>query len=96
MKINFYIALGFLLSVSLASAQNTSEVPATKVEKEMIVANSASEAEATNSDVILISADELKQTVARGASDIRKYLTRERKAGNISVVFPKSNKALKA
>ncbi|MCB4809188.1 hypothetical protein LG651_13095 [Tamlana sp. 62-3] len=97
MKTNLYIFLVFLLSVSFASAQNTSEVTET-VKIVTVENNNDSIATSMNNDseTLLIDANELKQTIARGTSDIRKYLTRERSAGNISVVFPRSNKAVKA
>ncbi|KJD34933.1 hypothetical protein PW52_12575 [Tamlana sedimentorum] len=97
MKTNLYILLVFLLSVSFASAQNTSEV--TETVNTVTVENDneiiATQVKIEN-ETLLIDADELKKTIARGASDIRKYLIRERNAGNITVVFPKSNKAVKA
>ncbi|KJD34652.1 hypothetical protein PK35_02445 [Tamlana nanhaiensis] len=99
MKTNLYIFLVLLLSVSFASAQNTSEVTTIETVTVVSVENDndtiATEVN-TEKETLLIDAAELKQTIARGASDIRKYLTRERKAGNITVVFPKSNKAVKA
>jgi hypothetical protein len=47
-------------------------------------------------DSILIDYSKLKTTISRSSSDIRIYLNRKRKAGNISFVFPQINKAVKA
>lgn len=47
-------------------------------------------------DSLLIDTSELKTSISRSSSDIRVYLNRKRKAGNISFVFPKINKAVRA
>lgn len=69
------------ISVSIEDTNATSSV-------EVITVN--------ESDSLLIDATELKKSIARSSSDIRIYLNRKRKAGNISLVFPKINKAVKA
>ena len=45
---------------------------------------------------LLIDASKLKTTISRSSSDIRIYLNRKRNVGNISLVFPAINKAVKA
>ncbi|WP_345277665.1 hypothetical protein [Litoribaculum gwangyangense] len=45
---------------------------------------------------LLIDTIQLRASIARSSSDIRIYLIRKRNEGNISLVFPKINKAVKA
>lgn len=47
-------------------------------------------------DSLLIDNSKLKTSISRSSSDIRVYLNRKRNAGNISFVFPKINKAVRA
>ena len=93
MKTNFYILIVFLLTVSLGNAQSTDKVENIEVVKTVTVENNDN---ITNEkDILLIDATELKESIARSSSDIRIYLNRKRKVGNISLVFPKINKAVK-
>ncbi|MFL1013383.1 hypothetical protein [Flavisericum labens] len=93
MKTNFYILIVSLLTVSLGNAQSTGKVENIEVVKTVTVENNDN---ITNEkDILLIDATELKESIARSSSDIRIYLNRKRKVGNISLVFPKINKAVK-
>ncbi|MGA1226927.1 MAG: hypothetical protein ACO3VF_06745 [Tamlana sp.] len=102
MKTNFYILLILLFSFSIGNAQSTSEV--VEVETNNTISVSNDDKNTISTDIIntvkkndsLISVEHLKATIARGASDIKIYLTRKRNAGNISFIFPKINKAVKA
>ena len=102
MKTNFYILLILLFSFSFGNAQSTSKVENAEINNVVSVSNddekiTISEAkEVKENDILLIDASEVKESIARGASDIRIYLTKKRKEGNISLVFPKINKAVKA
>ena len=87
---------------SIGNAQNTSSV---EIESNKTISVSIEDDIATSTlevitvkenDSLLIDVTELKKSVARSSSDIRIYLNRKRKAGNISFVFPKINKAVKA
>ena len=100
MKTNLYILLAFLLTVSFASAQTTEKT----VNIETTNSISVNDAENVNlevapykkSDSLLVSPEELKEVLARTNSDIRIYLNLKRKEGNIDLLFPKMNKAVKA
>ncbi|MEC3907614.1 hypothetical protein VOI54_11335 [Tamlana sp. 2201CG12-4] len=105
MKTNFYILLVLLLSFSFGNAQSTEltvEVETTKTvsvsnEDDNMTVTVATEANTVKeNESLLIDTAKLKETLARTNSDIRIYLNRKRKAGNISFVFPKINKAVKA
>jgi len=105
MKTNFYILLILLLSFSFANAQSTSEVAkvetndtvsVSKKDKQVVVTVEKSAQEQNENEVLLIDATQLKESIARSSSDIRIFLNRERKVGNIKLVFPKINKAIKA
>ncbi|ULC58696.1 hypothetical protein MBM09_12325 [Flaviramulus sp. BrNp1-15] len=102
MKTNFYILLIFLISFSLGNAQEVapeieiSEVVSVSIDDKNIPNVDAEIYTNKENDSLLIDANKLKETIARSSSDIRIYLNRERKAGNISFVFPKINKAVKA
>ncbi len=91
MKTNLYILIVFLLTVALGNAQDAEKVATVETAKTVTVENN----ETVNND-LLIDAAELKETVARSSSDIRIYLNKERKVSNITLVFPKINKAVKA
>lgn len=95
MKTNFYILLVLLLSFSLGNAQSNSEVVNSEITNTVSVSND-DDNKVKENDSLLINVNELKGSIARTNSDIRIYLNRERKAGNISFVFPKINKAVKA
>ncbi|NJX15747.1 hypothetical protein [Tamlana crocina] len=92
MKTNLYILIVFLLTVTLGNAQDAEKVATVETAKTVTVEAN----ETVNNDTLLIDAAELKETVARSSSDIRIYLNRQRKVGNITLVFPKINKAVKA
>ncbi len=91
MKTNLYILIVFLLTVTLGNAQDAEKVATLETAKTVTVENN----DTVNND-LLIDAAELKEAVARSSSDIRIYLNRQRKVGNITLVFPKINKAVKA
>ncbi|MEL0457059.1 hypothetical protein WJN01_12545 [Flavobacteriaceae bacterium SZ-1-7] len=100
MKTNFYILLAFLLTVSFASAQ-TNEKAVTAETTNTISVNNTEKvnvevAPVKESDSLLISPAEMKEEMARANSDIRIYLNLKRKEGNIDILFPKMNKAVKA
>ncbi|NJX15745.1 hypothetical protein [Tamlana crocina] len=92
MKTNLYILIVFLLTVTLGNAQDAEKVATVETAKTVTVEAN----ETVNNDTLLIDAAELKETVARSSSDIRIYLNKERKVSNITLVFPKINKAVKA
>lgn len=89
MKTVYFTALILLFSISFCQAQNE----ATEVENPVLEVKE--NVETMDESNMLIDASELKQTIARGSSDIRIYFKRKRKAGNISFVFPKINKPAK-
>lgn len=97
-----YALLILLLTFSIGNAQSTSSVE-TETNKTISVSVEDDNAITTvevitvnENDSLLIDATELKKSIARSSSDIRIYLNLKRKAGNISFVFPKINKAVKA
>jgi len=77
--------------VSLGNAQSAVEVK----NVETVTAVAVEDHKENNIKVLLIDAAELKETIARSTSDIRIYFNRQRKVGNITLVFPKINKAVK-
>jgi len=96
MKTNLYILLLFLFSVSLLNAQANEVLTEIDSNKTTTVLEGESINDTSKNDTLLIDVTEFKETIVRSASDIRIYLNRERKVGNISFVFPKINKAVKA
>ena len=102
MKTNFYILLILLLSFSFGNAQSTSEVIETETINTISVSNDENTSITTEAntvkenDTLLIDAKKLQESISRSSSDIRIYLNRKRKAGNISFVFPRINKAVRA
>ncbi|XCF07378.1 hypothetical protein ABI125_05845 [Tamlana crocina] len=92
MKTNLYILIVFLLTVTLGNAQDGEKIATVETNKTVTVEANDN----VNNDTLLIDAAELKETVARSSSDIRIYLNKERKVSNITLVFPKINKAVKA
>ena len=104
MKTNFYILLILLFSFSIGNAQSVevsselkiSEPISVSINDENVTSVDAEIYTVKENDYLLIDANKLKETIARSSSDIRIYLNRERKVGNISFVFPKINKAVKA
>ena len=103
MKTNIYILLILLLSFSFGNAQSTEA--ALEVETSNTISVSNEDVNITvgteintvkENDSLLIDANTLKASIARTASDIRIYLNQKRKVSNISLLFPKINKATKA
>ncbi|WP_370478128.1 hypothetical protein [Tamlana flava] len=100
MKTNFYILLAFLLTVSFASAQTIEKAVTSETTNTISVNNTekvnVEVAPVKESDSLLVSPAEMKEEIARANSDIRIYLNLKRKEGNIDLLFPKMNKAVKA
>ncbi len=94
MKTNIYILIVFLFSVSFVGAQNTNETSNVTNEDKVFV--SSSEDNTNESKAVFIEASELKEAVAKSTSDIRKYFNKTRNVDNLSLLFPKINKAEKA
>ncbi|MBD0832045.1 hypothetical protein [Aestuariibaculum sediminum] len=101
MKTNIYILIVFLFSVSIASAQNTSKVnnedtivKVSEVSREVVTSNKKV---TNNSNMVeLIDSSEVKEAIAQSTSDIRKYYNKIRNVDNLSLLFPKINKVIKA
>ena len=107
MKTNLYILLVLLFTFSFGNAQSTTEVKANNEinivehvsndKKEINVKSEVNVSkEESNNEILLIDAAQLKETVARGTSDIRLYFNRLRNVDNLNMLFPKINKAQKA
>lgn len=106
MKTNLYILLVLLFSFSLGNAQSASPVfengttyviSVSNEDKNTIsITNNLEVNTNKENESLLIDASSLKASIARSSSDIRIYLIRKRNEGNISLVFPKINKAVKA
>ncbi|WP_406684476.1 hypothetical protein N1F78_01785 [Seonamhaeicola sp. MEBiC1930] len=101
MNKRIYILLVLVLSFTFANAQETTvevNVETTQTISEdndnTVVANDT--LNTSKEEVLLISEDELRASIAGTASDIRTYFNRERKVDNIKLLFPKMNKAIKA
>ena len=93
MKSNFLLILVFILTGTVVSAQETELI------KKNTPSNNSSintQDENTVNELKLIDAAELKSSISKSSSDIRIYLNIKRNAGNISFVFPKINKVIKA
>jgi len=88
-----YSLLILLLAFSFGNAQSNSYV---EIETNKTISVSIEDDSVKENDTLLIDTTELKKSVARSSSDIRIYLNRKRNVGNISFVFPKINKAVKA
>lgn len=88
MKTNFYIIIFFLLSFSYANAQEKAALKAVSVNElhvnmvSLTVQDSIESVKNENSE----SNDKV---IARGASDIRILLNRDRNLENINLLFPK-------
>ncbi len=102
MKTNYYILFILLLSFSFANAQsdarNTEKesntvVSVSKNNKVVVFSLDIKSINETEKEELLIDSAKLKETIARGNSDIRLYLNRLRNADNIKLLFPKINKA---
>ncbi|MFY0714860.1 hypothetical protein J1D01_14375 [Seonamhaeicola sp. NFXS20] len=102
MKTRFYILLVLVLSFSFVQAQNTTEVSVETIKTVSVSQDNNDEVvvndtlNTTKEDVLLISEDELRESIARTASDIRTYFNKMRNVDNIKLLFPKMNKAKKA
>ena len=94
MKTNLYIALIFLFTFAFGTAQSTADVVKVEINKTVSVENTTTIKNKTK--VILINASEVKESIARSSSDIRLYFNRLRNVDNLSLLFPKINKAVKA
>ncbi|WP_142783275.1 hypothetical protein [Changchengzhania lutea] len=102
MKANLNILLILLLTVSLGNAQSINEdvlinsldsISNTQIEKyTSVLQDSLTIKHPVKKNDILIDAAEAKANIARSSSDIRVYLNRLRKVGNISLLFPKLNR----
>ncbi|APY11962.1 hypothetical protein BWZ22_12305 [Seonamhaeicola sp. S2-3] len=102
MKTRFYILLVLVLSFSFTEAQNTTEVSVETIKTVSVSQDNNDEVvvndtlNTTKEGVLLISEDELRESIARTASDIRTYFNKMRNVDNIKLLFPKMNKAKKA
>ena len=93
MKSNFLLLIVVMLTFSIGNAQSTELNRAVKSSKTISVVG---ENDNQIKESLLIDASKLKTTISRSSSDIRIYLNRKRNVGNISLVFPTINKAVKA
>lgn len=99
-----YTLLIFLLTVTFANAQSnevnvdalTNNTVSVSEINDDITTNVNTTNEVNENEVLLMDANEVKESVARSASDIRIYLNRERNVDNISLLFPNLNKAKSA
>ncbi len=97
MKTKFYIFLILLLSYSFANAQSevvVNEGIKTISNKEEV--KPVATAEKTTEAPVLIDAEALRANIARSTSDIRVYFNKERNVDNLSLLFPKINREVKA
>lgn len=98
MNNKFYIFLVLVLGFTFANAQSVDKTTV-ETEKTVVVSNETKEVlnNTTNTEnVLIISEEELKETIAATASDIRTYFNRERNVDNIKLLFPKLNKQIQA
>ena len=93
MKTNFLLLIVVMLTFSIGNAQSTELNKAFESSKTISVVD---EDDNQVKESLLIDASKLKTTISRSSSDIRIYLNRKRNVGNISLVFPTINKAVKA
>lgn len=98
-----YILLVLVLSFTFANAQKTTVEVTVETTKTVTVSEDNDTAVVANDtlntekeEVLLISEEELRTSIAGTASDIRTYFNRERNVDNIKLLFPKVNKAIKA
>ncbi|TYA65964.1 hypothetical protein [Seonamhaeicola marinus] len=103
MKTRFYILLVLVLSFSFANAQDSKVEVKVETEKTVTISEdndttvvAKDTLKNTKEEVLLISEEELRASIAGTASDIRTYFNRERNVDNIKLLFPKMNKAKKA
>lgn len=105
MKTSFYIFLVLLLSITFGNAQSNEVSVAIESNRAVSFINDEDGKEVVSDEktlvnnpkeeATLINNDALKQIIAR-TSDIRIYFNRKRKVGNISMLFPRINKPVKA
>lgn len=93
MKINALLIIALILTFSIGNAQSTE--PNSLVDSSKNISVTSDDAIKLK-ETLLIDASKLKTTISRSSSDIRIYINRKRNVGNISFVFPKINKTLKA
>lgn len=93
MKTNFFLLIVVMLTFSIGNAQSAELNRALESSKTISVTD---EDNNQVKESLLIDASKLKTTISRSSSDIRIYLNRKRNVGNISLVFPAINKAVKA
>ncbi|TWO32687.1 hypothetical protein E1J38_007415 [Seonamhaeicola sediminis] len=95
-----YILLVFVLSFAFANAQSTATEVNVETTKTVSVSEDnvevVNETLKTKQDVLIISEEDLRESIARTSSDIRTYFNRERNVENIKLLFPTINKAKKA
>jgi DMSO reductase anchor subunit len=99
-----YTLLILLLTVTFANAQSneasvealTNNTVTVSEVNDDITTNVNTTNEVNENEVLLIDAKQVKESVARSASNIRIYLNRERNLDNISLLFPNINKAKSA
>ncbi|WP_298536608.1 hypothetical protein [uncultured Algibacter sp.] len=99
MKTNFPLVIVLMLAFSICSAQSTELSDVIESSKAISVSAHSEDVKVSNeqkNEPVLIDASKLKSTISRTNSDIRIYLYRKRNVGNISFVFPKINKAVRA
>ena len=93
MKSNFLLIIVLIFTFSIGNAQSTE--PNSVVDRSENI-SVTSDDDIKLKEILLIDASKLKTTISRSSSDIRIYINRKRNVGNISFVFPKINKTLKA
>ena len=100
----FYIILILLLTASFANAQSNDVSVETKTNNTVSVSEVNDEVTTTvnsvnvetENEAILIDTEKVKESIARGTSDIRTFLNREKNMNNINLLFPNMNKAKSA
>lgn len=95
-----YMLLVLVLSFAFAHAQSTTIEVNIETNKTVSVSKEnvkvVNDTLKTNQEVLIISEEDLRASIARTASDIRTYFNRERNVENIKLLFPTINKAKKA
>lgn len=96
MKIKFPLLIVLMLAFSIGNAQSNESNKMIESSKTISVLIETEINTVKENDSLLIDNSKLKTSISRSSSDIRVYLNRKRNAGNISFVFPKINKAVRA
>lgn len=91
MKINVYFILIFLFFGSVASAQISDSTLQAEKKQQISKKKDFIVNELIPNKVILSYELKLNMSIARLESDIKLYYKRQKKIGNISLVFPKMN-----